>query len=156
MPSENGRFRSVLSVSPVVCASIFSRRRLRRWRGDLLQPQFARKESRDLRARPQADVVRRLLQPKAQLVEQFGLQHRRRRAVAPAQVSQRFGSFGVVARRKLLDPARSKGCRLSDFANGVALGEKLDHMEVPRLTAVRTRNIPFTQCIRSNAQLSSP
>jgi hypothetical protein len=52
--------------------------------GDLLLSQFAREKGRDLRTRPQADIVRRLLQSKAQFFEKLRLQHHRRRAAAPA------------------------------------------------------------------------
>jgi hypothetical protein len=67
--------------------------------GDLLLSQFAHEKGRHLRTRPQADIVRRLLRSKAQFFEKLRLQHRRRRAAAPAQVAQRFHALELKTYR---------------------------------------------------------
>ena len=77
-------------------------------RGDRGEVEFASHPSRNLAARPQPAIGRRVVKAQAQFSEQVGLQDRCRCAVAAAQVAKSLGSLGIVAGEQLFDPSLAR------------------------------------------------
>jgi hypothetical protein len=77
------------------------------------QTKFASHPVRNLAARPQPSIGRRLTKAIAQPVEQVGLQDRRRRAVAAAQVAESFWPICIVTNEQLFDPSLAKRAEIS-------------------------------------------
>ena len=81
--------------------------------------EFASHPSRNLAARPQPAIGRRVVKAQAQFSEQVGLQDRCRCAVATAQVAKSLGSLGIVAGEQLFDPSLAIGRRPRHLRDGV-------------------------------------
>ena len=116
-------------------------------RGDRGEVEFASHPSRNLAARPQPAIGRRVVKAQAQFGEQVGLQDRCRCAVATAQVAKGLGSLGIVAGEQLFDPSLAIGRRPRHLRDGVTTRQKPDYLEVPRCGGILTSDKPLFQLL---------
>ena len=116
-------------------------------RGDRGEVEFASHPSRNLAARPQPAIGRRVVKAQAQFSEQVGLQDRCRCAVAAAQVAKSLGSLGIVAGEQLFDPSLAIGRRPRHLRDGVTTRQKPDYLEVPRCGGILTSDKPLFQLL---------
>src|SRR6202011_6174071 len=73
----------------------------------------------------------------------------RRRAIAPAQITESLGSFGVVTGEQLFDPSLAERRGLRYLRNGVTTRQKPDHLEMPRCGDILASQVTIFQLINS-------
>jgi hypothetical protein len=114
-------------------------------RVDRDHPEFVRHPEGDFGRAPGSAIGWRLGQAGAQLVQEFGGQEARSRAIAPAPIPQRLGTELIVALRQLLQPALHEAGGGRDFGQGLALRQKPDRLVVPRGAGILTGASPPAQ-----------
>ena len=104
--------------------------------------------SRNLAARPQPAIGRRVVKAQAQFGEQVGLQDRCRCAVATAQVAKSLGLPRHCSGRAIVRSiARHRPSSPTHLRDGVTTRQKPDYLEVPRCAGILTSHKPLFQLL---------